>query len=195
MMKRRFIIILLFQSLFSIAFAQESGKVYAVARIIDGDTVPVLNLREVSIEARMTWKNKRAYRRYTKLVRNVKKVYPYARLAGLKLIHYNNMLADVQDEKEKKRLMKQAEKELKEEFGEDLKDLTFSQGKILLKLVDRETGNSSFDVVEELRGKFAAFFWQSIARIFGYNLKVRYDPLNEDRQIENIVKMIESGKI
>lgn len=194
-MKRKYLIILPLLFLFKLSFAQDGGPVYTYARIIDGDTIPLINLREVTIEAKMTWKDKRAYRRYGKLVRNVKKVYPYARLAGMKLIEYDKLLATVETEREKKLLMKQAEKELQDEFGDELKGLTFTQGKILLKLVDRETGNSSYTVVQELRGKFAAFFWQSIARLFGYNLKVKYDPLNEDRQIENIVRMIERGKI
>jgi len=73
--------------------------------------------------------------------------------------------------------------------------MTFSQGKILIKLVDRETGNSSYELVKELRGAFSAFFYQAFARIFGFNLKIKYDPEGEDREIETIVKMIETGQI
>ena len=194
-MKRAFFILFFFGFLCKISPGQESGKVYVIAYIIDGDTLPLISLNEVIIEAPRTWKSKRAQKRYSKLVRNVKKVYPYARLAGMKLIEYDKLIANVDTEKEKKKLMKQAEKDLKDEFGSELRDLTFSQGRILLKLVDRETGETSYEVVQELRGKFAAFFWQSIARLFDYNLKIRYDPLNEDREIENIVRMIERGKI
>ncbi|RLD53296.1 MAG: DUF4294 domain-containing protein, partial [Bacteroidetes bacterium] len=64
-----------------------------------------------------------------------------------------------------------------------------------IKLVDRETGESSYALVQELRGKFTAFFWQTFARLFGYNLKIKYDPLGEDKDIENIVVMIEQGLI
>ena len=91
--------------------------------------------------------------------------------------------------------MKTAEKEIKEEYGEELKDLTFSQGKILIKLLDRETGNTSFELVQDLRGKFTAFWYQAFARIWGYNLKVKYDPEGEDKEIEDIVVMIENGSI
>jgi len=194
-MKRAFFILVFFIFLFKISPAQERDKIYVIAYIIDGDTLPVISLSEVTIEASRTWKNKRTHRRYSRLVRNVKKVYPYARLAGMKLIEYDKIIANVDSDREKKRLMKQAERELKDEFGAELRDMTFSQGKILLKLVDRETGETSYQVVQELRGKLVAFFWQSIARLFDYNLKVRYDPLNEDREIENIVRMIETGKI
>ena len=105
------------------------------------------------------------------------------------------ILAGIEDKKERKRIMKQAEKELDEEFGDDLRELTFSQGKILIKLVYRETGSSSYDLVAELRGKFRAFFWQAFARIFGFNLKNEYDPQGEDKDIEFIVQMIEAGQL
>lgn len=86
-----------------------------------------------------------------------------------------------------------AEKELEDEFGNDIRDLTFSQGKILIKLIYRETGNSSFEIVKELRGGFTAFIFQTLASLFGYNLKTTYDPEGEDQAIEKVVQMIEAG--
>ena len=91
--------------------------------------------------------------------------------------------------------MKKAEDELESQFGDEIRDLTFSQGKILLKLIYRETGSSSFDIVKELRGNFTAFIWQMLARVFGYDLKVTYDPAGDDQTIERIVLMIESGAL
>ena len=91
--------------------------------------------------------------------------------------------------------MKKAEKELELQFGDELKDLTFSQCKILIKLIYRETGNSTFDIVKQLRGKFTAFIWQTLARLFGYDLKTDYDPGGTDQAIEQIVLMIEAGAI
>ncbi len=105
------------------------------------------------------------------------------------------MLTEASTDKERKALMKQAEKELRNEYTDDLKNMTFSQGKILIKLVYRETGNTSYALVKELRGKFTAFFWQTFARIFGFNLKVGYDPEGEDMQIEAIVRLIEAGEL
>jgi hypothetical protein len=134
-------------------------------------------------------------RNFDKLVWNVKKVYPYAKIAGLKLREYNDILAKVPSEGERRKIMKKAEKEIKDEFGSDLKNLTFSQGKILIKLLYRETGSSSYALVQELRGKFVAFFYQAFARLFGYNLKSTYDPEGEDKPIETIVKLIEKGLI
>ena len=126
---------------------------------------------------------------------NVKKVYPYAKIAGMKLKEYEVILEGVEDKKARKKIMKQAEDELDAEFGDDLRNLTFSQGKILIKLVYRETGSSSYDLVAELRGKFRAFFWQAFARIWGFNLKNGYDPTGDDRDIEFIVQMIEAGQL
>lgn len=177
--------------------SQEKPKerIVVYATMIDGDTIPVIPLHEVSIYSFRPHKSKKEARKTTKLIRNVKKVYPYAKLAGIKLVEYEGILADVEDKKERKKIMKQAEQELDDEFGDDLRDMTFSQGKILIKLIYRETGNSSYDLVAELRGKFRAFFWQAFARIFGFNLKNGYDPEGEDKEIEFIVKMIEAGQL
>jgi len=165
----------------------------ALSRIVDGDTMLVVYLPAVDITSTMIFKNKREARRYGKLVKNVKKAYPYAKAAGQKLEEYSLVLACVTTDKERKMVLKQAEEDLKAEYGHDLKKLTITQGRILIKLVDRETGNTSYELVEDLRGKFSAFFWQSLARLFGHNLKSEYDPEGEDQQIEEIVQMIESG--
>jgi len=140
-------------------------------------------------------KRRKDQKRLTKLVKNVKMVYPYAKLAGIKLREYEQMLLNAANDKERKKIMKQAEKEINEEYGGDLKELTFTQGKILIKLIDRETGESSYGLVQELRGKFTAFWYQAFARLWGYNLKVKYDPEGEDRRIEIIVRMIERGQL
>ncbi len=175
-------------------FAQEKSYVLH-ARMSGNDTLPIIELPGFYVYPPMTFKNKRQYKRYNKLVRNVKKVYPYARLAGLKLKEYEEILMAAQTKPQRRKIMKRAEKEIQDEFGDELKKLTFSQGKILIKLIDRETGTSSFELVQQLRGKFIAFFWQSFARIFGYNLKVHYDPEGDDAAIERIVTLIENGQI
>lgn len=159
-----------------------------------GDTIPVIELREVVI---FSWHNmsRKQEKQLTRLMRNVKKVYPFAKLAGIKLVEYEEVLANAGSEKERRQIMKQVEKEIEVEYGQDLRDLTISQGKILLKLVDRETGNSSYDLVTDLRGELTAVFYQAFARLFTYNLKIKYDPEGEDREIEWIIQMIERGDI
>lgn len=177
------------------ALAQRYEPIVVRAKIVDGDTVVVVGLNEVEIYSLVVPKTKRQRRKFTKLVRNVKKVYPWARLAGIQLNRYEKQLTAANNDRERRKIMKLAEKEINNQYGEDLKKLTFSQGKILIKLIDRETGNSSYALVQELRGNFTAFFYQTFARIWGYNLKVVYDPEGKDKQIETIVKMIERGQI
>jgi len=175
--------------------AQSKDPVIARLVVVDGDTMPMIQLAQVYVWAPKIFKSKGEERRYNKLVRNVKRVYPYAKLAGQKLDEYEVLLRASRTDGERRRLMRQAEKELKEEYGEELKKLTYSQGHILIKLVDRETGHSTYALVEELRGQLLAFFWQNFARLFGYNLRDKYDPAGRDKDIENIVLMIESGAL
>jgi len=165
------------------------------AIVVDGDTIPVIYYDEVYIWGNKSFRNSAESRQWERLVRNVKKAYPYAKVAGIKFNEYNQKMAGITSEKVKKDMMKQAEAELEAQFGDELKDLTITQGKILLKLIDRQTSNCSYDIVKDFRGRFRAFFYQSFARIFGYNLKVKYDPLGADADIERIVLMIENGVI
>ncbi|MCD4696869.1 MAG: DUF4294 domain-containing protein [Bacteroidales bacterium] len=176
-------------------FSQEKESIIVIARIVGSDTIITIDLPEFVVSRKMPRKLKAIARKNSKLVYNVKKVYPYAKLAGIKLNEYELMLKNAESDTERKRLMKKAESELKDEFEDDLKKLTFKQGLILIKLVDRETGSSSYILVQELRGKFMAFFWQAFARLFGYNLKTKYNPEGDDREIEEIVVLIESGKL
>jgi hypothetical protein len=182
----------------AILFSQEKidqRRIVAAAKIIDGDTVPYFILSTINVTAPMYFISAADKAKFDKLVRNVKKVYPYAKLAGIKLREYNEILLKAPNDAERRKIMKRAEKEIKDQFGDELKQLTFSQGKILIKLLYRETGNSSYALVQELRGKFVAFFYQAFARLFGYNLKMTYDPLGEDKPIETIVNLIEKGLI
>lgn len=175
--------------------AQQVKPMVVRATVVIGDTIPVVSLREVEIFSLLTPTTRHERRQLTKLIRDVKKVYPFARLAGIQVRKYSKLIEEANNERESKRIMKEAEREIIERYGDDLKNMTFSQGKVLIKLIDRETGDCSYNLVEELRGNFTAFFYQAFARIWGYNLKVKYDPEGEDKQIETIVKMIERGQI
>ncbi|NOY49736.1 MAG: DUF4294 domain-containing protein [Chlorobi bacterium] len=179
----------------SIAFSQNEGSRIVRAIVLDGDTIANITLDEVEVLLLRYPKSKRGKKRLSRYVRNVKKVLPYAKLAGQKLNEYEQILKNAENDKQRRKIMKQAEKEISDEYGGQLKDLTFSQGLILIKLIDRETGNTSYALVQELRGKFTAFFYQAFARLWGYNLKSTYDPEGEDRQLEVIVRLIELGKL
>lgn len=164
------------------------------AEVVNGDTIPSIRFQDVWIYADYAYKNKRQYEAWSRTKYNVKKVYPYAILAAAKLKEYNRILEKMPNEATRKAYMKTVEKELKAEFEEPLKDLTMTQGRILLKLIDRETGNTSYELVKDLRGGFQAFMWQSVARIFGSNMKSEYDPNGEDIMIERAIKLIEAGQ-
>ncbi len=167
----------------------------ARAVVIDGDTLWVADLDEVYIFPTKKFKSRRERRRYTRLIYNIKKAYPWARLAGDMLSEVEVHMLSLETEKEHKDYMKLVEKELLKDYKQDLKKLTITQGRILIKLVDRETGDTSYELVRELRGKISAVFWQALARLFGSNLKSEYDPEGEDRLIEEIVVLIENGQL
>jgi hypothetical protein len=107
----------------------------------------------------------------------------------------NRLLETMPDEKAQRNFLQQYEKELFTAYEDDMKKLTFTQGKILIKLIDRETQVTSYDLIRQYRGKFSATFWQSIARIFGTNLKSSYDPGGDDYLIEQVIREIEAGRL
>ncbi len=199
MRKLHFILfpVLLFFS--GLALAQEpwmpDSIIVVAGKVENGDTLYVVDLPEVAVYSFPWPENRRQALRLTRTINHVKIVYPYAKLAGIKLREYEEILLAAGSDRERREIMKQAEKEINEQFGDDLRNLTFTQGKILIKLIDRETGETSYDLVKDLRGSFSAFFYQAFARIWGFNLKVKYDPEGEDKLIEQIVQMIESGQL
>lgn len=162
---------------------------------IDGDTLYFASIEEVSISAQRRYASRRDYSRYQRLIHNVKVAYPYAQRAAGILEEMNHEFLKLETDRERNRYVKEVEERLMEEFGDELKSLTLTQGRILIKLIDRETGNTSYELLKELRGSFSAFFWQSVARLFGSNLKSEYDPLYEDRLIEDIIFLIEIGEL
>jgi hypothetical protein len=167
---------------------------YPVSAVVtNGDTVLVANLGEAVIAPPGKAPNNRDMRQYRRLVYNIKKVYPYAKLAGERYGEVVDHLNSLKSNKEQREYLKLVEKDILAQYEEELKDLTITQGRILIKLIDRETQNTSFEVVKELRGSFQAAFWQTVARLFGSNLKVEYDPKGEDKMTEEIMRMIEMG--
>ena len=171
------------------------GGFIVPAIVKDGDTIPYWHLPEFEIISKHIFKSKRAEERYTRLVYNVRRVYPYAKLAGERYQYYDSILAQETNERRKSQLMKQAEKDIKKQFEKELKNLTITQGKILVKLLDRETSHSAFSLVKDLRNVFQAYLYQGVGRLFGYNLKVKYAPNGADSDIESIVRTIERGQV
>jgi hypothetical protein len=195
LMKNRLIIAILLHLFVLPLGAQVSDGYLLKAMLINGDTVPIYVLNEVRILAPVAFKNKTEAVKFTKLVKNVKKVYPYAKITGIKVREYEEIVKNAKTEKERRQRMKEAEDDLRNQFEDDIKNLTHKQGIILIKLIDRETGNSSFELIKEFRGKIMASFYQAIGKLFGYDLKMNYDPEGQDKEIEKIVQMIEAGMI
>ena len=163
----------------------------------NGDTTLMVFLPEVDIDLMQRYLQITETRRGQRLASNVRKVYPYAKLAGAKMQEYDSILANVTSDFDRHVLMKKAEKEITDQYTEELKNLTITQGLILVRLIDRETGNTTYKVVQELRGKMRAFFYQGFARLWGYNLKAEFDPHNnpEDDEIDTIMTLLERGVI
>lgn len=162
------------------------------AELVDGDTLALIKLPLVYVFPPLQM-NEKEYVQYTRLVRNVKVAYPYAMLAKNTFIDIQKGLAYIPTEKARKQFVKEKEKELLVQYSKELKNLTISQGRILLKLVDRELNQTSFEIIKDMRGGFQAAMWQGIARLFGETLKSEYDAKGEDLLIERIVIMIEQG--
>jgi hypothetical protein len=143
----------------------------------------------------MSFANRRRYAEWTRLKQNVKRVYPYAILAAAKLKEFDLILATIPKESDRKAYLKKSEKELQKQFGEELKGLSINQGRILMKLIDRETGKTTYTIVKEMRGNFQAFMWQSLASLFGSSMKQEYDANDpNDKLIELAIKQIEAGE-
>ena len=163
--------------------------------IIDGDTLPSVSLKPVYVFPPAKLVSKADYRRYQKLVYNIKKVYPYSQIAKQKLYEMNQEFTKIKTEREKKAYIKQAEAEMMAEFEGPLRKLTISQGKLLVKLIDRETGQTSYELVRELKGPFSAFFWQTMARLVGSNLKTKFDKEGDDKTVDRLIILMESGQL
>jgi hypothetical protein len=116
-------------------------------------------------------------------------------MAARKLHEIDAHLGTLKTEKEKKAYLKKAEKELFAEFEQPIRHLTVSQGLLLIRLIDRETGDTSYNLIKEYKSGFAAFFWQSVARLFGSNLKADYDPEGEEKMIEHIIILLDNGML
>lgn len=162
--------------------------------IIDGDTVYLFTLEDFKVVELSSYGDVEKDKQLRRLKYHVTKVYPYAKIAVDKFNQYSAEIESVKSKSKKRKLLKQREQELKEEFTEVIKKLTVTQGRILVKLIDRGTGESTYDIIKEMRGGFKAFIYQGVAKLYSGDLKSRYDPKNneEDEMIERIVQSIEA---
>lgn len=182
------------------AQAQTQGQnrpIFARKSLYQGDTILWIELRPVYIYKPIKFKNNRQQRSYSRLVRNVKKTLPIAKEIKGIIIDTSLKLDSMSTEKERKRYIKQMEKYLKETYTPRMKKLTFSQGKLLIKLVDRECNQTSYQLVKSFMGSFKAGFYQTFAALFGASLKKEYDPDNveDDAITERVIILVENGQL
>ena len=153
-----------------------------------GDTIPLVHILPIRKYAR-----KPDMRRYQRLIRQVKKCYPLAKQARIEMEKMERQLLAVKDKKEQEKLAKELQKQLIKQYTPVILKMTISEGKVLLKLIDRETEYTAFQIIKDFRGGFVAGFWQMFAKLFGNNLKLEYEPETKDRVLEQIVTYYEMG--
>lgn len=168
--------------------AHDTLTTFAV--IIDGDTVEAKTLSNVDFYAKHTDASRAARAQWTRLRNAIIVTYPYAMRAGLVINDINTSLVGVTDKAQRKSLIKAREKELKKEFSDPLSNLSYYQGKVLMKLINRETGNNCYEIIKEYRGGVTARLYQTVAFFFNGNLKQPYDASGEEREMEFIVKEV-----
>jgi hypothetical protein len=163
--------------------------------IYQGDTIPYVKLPTVYIFKPLKFKNKKQLNEYNRLVYNVKKVLPISKEINRAVIETYEYLMTLPDEKSRQKHIKAVEKSLKEQYTPRMKKLTFAQGKLLIKLVDRQTNSTGYELVKAFMGPFKAGFYQTFAALFGANLKKQYDPTGEDALTERVILLVESGQL
>ncbi|MFB6319943.1 DUF4294 domain-containing protein [Saccharicrinis sp. FJH54] len=195
MSKYKFIFLFIVYGLFLFLAGSKAAAIADIppVTIPQKDTIYMKILPQIDVYPRPDFKNNRQRRLYYRLIRDVRITLPYAKQAANILDSVNDSLQNIKGEKARKEYLKSVEKDLFSEFEQPLRKLTFSQGRLLIKLVDRECQQNSFELVKLYRGGFSAFFWQGIARIFGANLKAEYDATGSDFQTEQVVRMVERG--
>ena len=159
------------------------------------DTIPFVHLKEVIVFQPLKFKNEKERREYNKLVRDVKRTLPYAKMVYETLIETYEYIETLPNDKAKDAHLKKMEKELFAQYKPELKKLTLSQGKLLIKLIDRECNQSSYNLVGAFLGKFRAGFWNLFAGMLGASLKTQYDPKGQDAMTERVVMLVERGMI
>lgn len=163
--------------------------------VSDGDTIPYFQLPQVDVFAQRTFKDEKERQQYSKLVRDVRKAYPYARLIATSIIETYEYMETMPDEKARQKHLEEVQKYLMNRYKPEMKKMTKAQGKILIKLVDRECNVQAYSIVKALLGSLKAGVYNMFAGMFGNSLKTRYDPQGEDAMIEEIVLQIEQGTI
>lgn len=164
-------------------------------RIENGDTMYLAWLHEMWVYPPMKFKNKQQEKFYWRTVRDVKKCLPYAKMITADMAYADAELAKLPDDKSRKKWWKQFERQLFKKYEKDFRGMYASQGMMLMKLMDRETDRTSYELIKQYKGKAAANFWQFVAKLFKNDLKEEYDADDKDRITERIINLVEAGQL
>ena len=162
---------------------------------VGGDSIQYVRTNKIYIFPPMEFKNDKQRNEYNRLVYNIKKVLPLAKECNQIILETGAYLQTIPTKRERDEHMKAVEKDLKEEYTPRIKKLSYSQGKLLIKLIDRETHSTGYELIQAFLGPVRAGFYQAFAWVFGASLKKRYDPKGADRLVERIVLQVEAGQL
>lgn len=177
--------------------AHSSHTSIGAVQIIENgeDTMYATYLKEISIFPELKFRNKKQERFYWRTVRDVKKTLPYAKLIKQDILYADSVLRTFSTEKEKRQWWRRFEKQLFRKYEKDFRGMYASQGMMLMKLVNRETQQTGYNLIKHYKGKFSANFWQFIAKLFKNDLKEEYDEKDKDRIVERVIILVESGQL
>ncbi len=194
-MKHRCLLIIgLMMTLSSVCFGQEHVD-SLMLQVSHGDTFFLARMHDIYVYPPMVFKNKRQERFYWRTVRDVKKTLPYAKLLAKEMEYADKELAKLPDKKSQRKWWKQYEKQLFKKYEQDFRHMTASQGQMLMKLMDRESDRTSYEIIQQYRGTFSANFWQFVAKLFKNDLKEGYDAADKDRIVERVINLVEAGQL
>ncbi len=191
MRKAVFVLICMFGFLQQAAAQPETEKtgIKLPVQIIGQDTLPVYILEEAVAEEQMSAEDLKKQKDWARLIRDVQVVWPYVQDFSKKLKDIDQQMAELPKNKDKRKFLKDEEKKLKEEYEDKLKNLSYRRGKLLIKLIDRQTGRSSYQLIKEYKNGLTALVWQGFASAFDMNLKEKYDPAKEP-EIESAIAFL-----
>lgn len=179
-----------------VSATQQMISVYKVpVKVQFGERMPTIQLRNVSLYRPLEFKNAHERVRFTRLMRDIKKTLPYAKMVSSTLKETYEYMDTLPDEKTKQKHLKRMEKELFQQFMPEMKKLTLNQGKLLMKLIQRETNSSSYQLLDSFLGSFAAGFWNMFANLFGGDLRTTWEPYGADAEIEHVCVLVEYGLV
>ncbi|MCF0210802.1 MAG: DUF4294 domain-containing protein [Bacteroidales bacterium] len=196
-MMKKILCLALFISCSFVGLAQTGNGITLFGAIYEGDTIPMSFLDPVLVTSYVTPLTQEEQRKHSKLIRNVKKVYPYAKQAESLLNSYSALIANAQNDSQKDKIRKQAMKDIEDKFSSKVKKLSKTQGKILSKLIYRQTGRSSYSLIKNFAGGTKTALIKATTKAMGVDIDIKFDPMNceEDRIIDRIIYCIDNGKI